>query len=125
MKRVLIVEDVALNRDLLVQLLTALTRKHTVDCKRLGNAHGLLAAPPRRHPPAPPAGGHAWLTALAARPALAAARPSGPQPGVARCDWSRGWTGVSGWGRVAPQGYPVGGRLREHPFLRHPDRVHA
>ena len=54
-------------------------------------------------------------TAFARRPVPArCGRPAGVAPsqaecGVAHCRWC--WTGVSGWGRVAPQGCPGGDSL--------------
>ncbi len=67
--------------------------------ERIGNSNGLLAPPPR------PRLAHTSSPAPSTARLL---RRSVPEPGGARRDFGWCWTGVSGWGRVAPQGCPGG-----------------
>ena len=74
--------------------------------ERIGSINGIFTPPPRqRPPPAAPLTPGSCLPPSAPRPpaGAAAARRSAVQRD---CGWC--WTGVSGWGRVAPQGCPGG-----------------
>src|SRR5712692_892336 len=82
--------------------------------KGAGNSNDLLAPPRRLRPPPPP-------RRPPRRPPGSCVPPGGPrQPagaarsqaarGAAHCGW--GWTGDSGWVKVAPQGCPGGTAAR-------------
>lgn len=70
---------------------------------RIGNSNGLLAPPPQEPPQHPPL---AACRAPSVPRQLAGAARSSAVRGAAHFDWC--WTGVSAWGRGAPQGCPGG-----------------